>query len=150
MILRAVSAIAALALAAPAGAQDAAMVAEPQVPTGKFTTATEVRPVLQATRGTWVAVREWEGQDLIYVTHVLSWRCGLSRLRVAVNGGDLRDWPMPPCRDDSATPNAITPDDGPIYAAYPVGSVESVQVELVYDDLSTERAAFDRAAILIQ
>jgi len=137
---------ASLLLAAPAAAQD--YQAEPQVPTGKFTTAAEVKPIMAATKGAWVAVREFDGQDLVYVTHIMSWRCGLAGLRFAVNGGALEDWPLPPCDEASAQPGAI-PEDAVIYLRFPLGSVQSVEVELVYDDLTRETGAFPRAAVLM-
>ena len=131
--------------AAPGASQT--LEAEPQVPSGKFTTATEVRPILGATRGNWVAVRDWDGQDLLYVTHLWSWRCGLLAMRIGLNGAAPEDWPLPDCHLDSATPNAITPEDGLPYRSFPAGSVQSVTVELVYDDLGEETATFERAAI---
>lgn len=123
-------------------------VAEPQVATGKFTTALEVRPILAATRGNWVGVREYEGQDLVYVTHLLAWRCGLLRLRYAINDGPMQDWPLPPCQSDTAQPNAI-PQDARIYETHPLKSVRTITVELTYDDLATDQARFERGAVLI-
>lgn len=125
-----------------------AYVAEPQVPTGKFTTATEIKPIMGATRANWVALREYDGQDLLYVTHVLSWRCGLVGLRVSVNGAPMRDWPLPPCQEDTAQPNAI-PEEARIYETHPLGSVSSIAVEIVYDDLSRDSAEFERKAVLM-
>ncbi|MFC6640566.1 hypothetical protein [Sulfitobacter profundi] len=72
------------------------MVAEDQTPTGRFTTAAEVKPILNATRGNWIAVREYDGQDLVYVTHLWSWRCGLAAMAIAVNDAPMQNWPMPP------------------------------------------------------
>lgn len=123
-------------------------VAEVQTPTGKFTTAVEVKPILQATRGNWVAVREYEGQDLLYLTHLLSWRCGLLGVKVGINGGPMQDWPMPECQLDTAAPNAI-PADAQIYEAHPLGSVATVEVEITYDDLSTDTAQFERRQVLM-
>ena len=137
---------ASLLLAAPALAQEYR--ADPQVPTGRFTTALEIKPIMAATRGSWVAVREYDGQDLVYVTQIMSWRCGLAGLRFSVNGGALEDWPLPPCDDASAQPGVI-PEEAVIYRRYPLGSVESVEVELVYDDLTRETGAFPRAAVLM-
>ena len=101
---RAASTAEAPAISAQAQAQ---FEAEDQTPTGRFTTATEVKPILNATRANWVAIREYDGQDLLYLTHLLSWRCGLHQIRYAVNDGPLQSWPMPPCLLDSAQPNAI-------------------------------------------
>ncbi len=120
--------------------------AEPQDPTGRFTTAVEVRPILAMTRNNWVAVRDWDGRDLLYVTHILGWRCGLVALHVGINGAPAEAWPLPPCLEDTNAPNAIT-DDAVIYKSYPAGSIESVLVEITYDDLSTDRAEFERKTI---
>lgn len=132
-----------------APAPRAAMQAEEQVATGKFTTALEVKPILTATRGNWVAVRDWDGQDLLYVTHLMAWRCGLVALRVGVNGAVPEDWPLPPCHMDTATPNALTPEDGLPYRAFAAGSIQSITVEITYDDLTTDTAEFERKAVLM-
>lgn len=144
----------AIALGSGAGdrtgsAQVQSFAAEPQAASGRFTTATEVKPILTATRRNWVAVREFNGQDLLYATHVLSWRCGLHQMRYAVNGGAMQVWPLPPCHEDTNAPNAFTAGDGLPYAAFAPGSIESVEVELLYDDLSTDTASFARADILM-
>ncbi|NNE54224.1 MAG: hypothetical protein HKN30_17695 [Sulfitobacter sp.] len=120
------------------------LVAEPQVPAGKFLTATEVKPILNATKANWVAVREFNGQDLLYVTHLWSWRCGLAAMAISVNDEPLQNWPLPPCHADSATPNAITETDGQPYLTLRLGSVEKVSIQLVYDDLTMDAATFAR------
>lgn len=122
--------------------------AEPQVPTGKFTTATEIKPIMAATRANWVAIREYEGRDLIYFTHILSWRCGMVAVRYAINDGMMQDWPLPPCQSGTSTPNAIS-QDAKIYEAHPLSSIRSVTVEVIYDDLSRETARFERAEVLM-
>ena len=136
-------------LIAPVGAIAQALVAEDQTPTGRFLTATEVKPILGATRANWVAVREWDGQDLVYVTHIWSWRCGLAQMRVSVNGAAPEVWPLPPCHLDSAQPAAILDGDGLPYRAFPLKSVEALTVWLTYDDLSEDVATFNRAGVLV-
>jgi hypothetical protein len=121
---------------------------EDQTPTGNFTTAAEIKPIIEATRGNWVAVREYEGQDLLYLTHLLSWRCGMHEFRVGVNGQAMEAWQMPPCQSETATPNAIT-SDAVIYRSFPAGSINSVEVEILYDDLDTAAEAFARNQVLI-
>ena len=125
------------------------LVAEPQVATGHFTTALEVKPILSATRSNWVAVREWEMQDLIYVTHIWAWRCGLVQLEVSVNSGPFEIWPLPECHLDTSTPNAILEKDGLPYKTYAPNAVIEIAVRVTYDDLTTEMARFPRSAILL-
>ncbi|WP_421998655.1 hypothetical protein [Roseovarius confluentis] len=122
--------------------------AEDQTPTGKFTTATEIKPIVEATRGNWVAVREYDGQDWLYLTHLLSWRCGMHQMRVGVNGGTLEVWEMPACQTETATPNAIT-SETVLYRTFPPGSVDSVEIEILYDDLDTAAGAFGRKEVLM-
>lgn len=125
-----------------------ALQAEPQNVEGRFTTATEVRPILGATKGNWVAVREFNGQDLVYVTHLWSWRCGLVQIEFAVNGAPLEVWEMPPCQVDTAVPNAI-PNEALPYRAFPLGSVNDVSVRITYDDLGTEDGNWERRSVLM-
>ena len=134
-------------LAIPAAAQD--LVAEDQTPTGQFTTATEVKPIMEATRRSWVAVREYDGRDLVYVTHIFAWRCGMVQLKLGVNGAAPEIWPLPPCHLDTNAPNAVRPEDGDIYKRYPLKSVESIAVEITYDDLTTATAEYQRKEVLM-
>lgn len=134
---------------AASGAAQEAMVAEDQTPSGAFTTAGEVKPILQATQANWVALRDFNGQDLLYVTHLWSWRCGLKQLKVSINGGAFEDWSLPPCHLNSATPNAITEADGLPYRAFAAGSVVSVAAEVTYDDLSKGSGQWVRGEIMM-
>ncbi len=134
---------------APVPVAGSALVAEDQTPTGKFLTAGEVRPILTATRGNWIAIREWNGQDLVYVTHVWSWRCGLLQMEVSVNDGPAEIWDLPACREDSPQPTAILDEDGLPYRAFGSGSVQQVTVTLTYDDLSTDSVTFRRQDVLM-
>ncbi|MEW9919499.1 hypothetical protein AB2B41_07790 [Marimonas sp. MJW-29] len=141
-----------------AGAQDngfnmsvvpAGLVAEPQTPSGKFTTAAEVKPILSATKGNWVAVREYDGKDWLYVTHVWSWRCGLKAMAISVNDEAMQNWPLPPCHEQFTTPNAVLEDDGLPVLTFQPGSVETITIQIVYDDLSMDVGRFERGNVLI-
>ncbi len=123
-------------------------VAEDQTPTGKFLTAGEVRPILEATRTSWIGVREFDGQDLVYFTHLLSWRCGLYEVQYAINGGPAQVFPIPECPPDIE--NAMTiPEDTQILITQPLGSVKTVGVTLLYDDLGTDTVQYERSAVMI-
>ena len=135
--------------AAPADTAGAGFEPEEQVATGRFLTALEVRPILSATRASWVAVREFDGQDLLYFTQILSWRCGLHEIRFAVNGGAEEVFPAEPCYVDTNAPNAIRAEDVLPYLTYPPGSVAQVDVRLIYDDGTEATATFERRSILM-
>lgn len=130
-------------------APESKLTAEPQVPTGKFTTAVEIKPILGATRGNWIAVREYGGQDVLYVTHLWSWRCGLVQMKIGLNGAAPEVWDMPPCHEDQPAPNMIGETDGLPYRSFVLGSIEKIDVELTYDDLSVESHSYDRAGVLM-
>lgn len=133
-----------LAPSAPSG-----LVAEPQIPTGRFTTATEVKPILNATKANWIHVREFDGKDLLYVTHLWSWRCGLLQMRVGINGNTPEIWPLPPCHLDQQSPAAILEGDGLPYAEFGLGAVALIEIQITYDDLSTDSAKFNRNGMLV-
>jgi hypothetical protein len=117
----------------------------------QFTTAAEVGPILEATRANWVAVREYDGRDLVYFTQLLAWRCGLSEIRYGLNGAAPETvLPMEPCYEDEAQPNALKMDQGiEIYLTEPLQSVQSIDIMLKLDDGSESSASFARKAVLM-
>ena len=125
---------------------------EPQVPTGKFTTAIEVRPILDVTKANWAAVRLYNGQDLVYFTGLLSWRCGLWDIRYGINGeAPTQVFEMEPCYLDMAQPNALNDVVNFLpYITLPPESVSSLTVEIRFDDGTTDTATYERAQIQIQ
>lgn len=130
-------------------ASDPAAAAVAEVNMGKFTTAEEVRPILGMTKGNWVAVREFNGEDLLYFTHLESWRCGLTEIRFAVNGGDEAVWTTDPCYIEEPAPNAIKMENGHLpYTNFALGSIETVTVTVVYDDGAVETETFERKNIM--
>lgn len=133
--------------ATPADPANAPLVAEDQTPTGRMTTAAEVRPIMTMTRPQWVAVRAYDGKDLLYFTNLLAWRCGLAEISYAVNDGPLQVLDAEPCHIDDATPNALSLETVLPYVALPPGTVATVHVEVVYDDLTTDSADYDRSMI---
>ncbi len=136
------------ALAAGAALADTERTAEDQTPTGKFLTAGEVRPILEATKGGWIGVREFNGQDLVYFTHLVSWRCGLYEVLYTINGGEKEAFPIPECPPDIANAMAI-PEGTDVYISRALGSVDSVTVHLLYDDLGTDEVTFNRADVML-
>jgi hypothetical protein len=146
MINRLFMVLALALLAAPAAAD---FQAEDQTPSGKFTTAAEVKMILTATKPQWVAVRLYEGQDIVYFTQLLSWRCGLHQIKFSINGGPMQIYGMPPCHPELAAPNSLMGDEAlPIMGLSP-NSVQSLAVEILYDDLSTDSASYQRGQVLI-
>lgn len=130
-------ALAALAVPAAAPAQD-------------FTTSAEVKPILAMTKSSWVVLSSRGGQDLLYFTHLESWRCGIAEIRYSVNSAALdRVRETEPCYRGTAQPNALRLQGHLPYVAFPAGSVQSVTVELRYDDGSRDRIEVSRADILM-
>ncbi len=114
-----------------------------------FTTAAEIKPILDATRTNWIAVREYDGKDLLYFTHLLAWRCGLSEIRYGLNGAAAdKVWAMEPCYDTEPQPNALKIEGAEIYLTEPLGSIQTVSITVTYDDGTEASADFNRAAVM--
>lgn len=111
----------------------------------RFTTQEEVQPILEMTRANWIAVGTATGQDLLYFSHILGWRCGLSHLRYRVNGAaEMTDFEMEPCYTELMTPNSIR--ELP-FVAFGLNTLEEIEVELEFPDGQVMRETFPRAAI---
>ena len=121
-----------------------------QTPLGKFTTAAEVGPILEMTKANWAAVREYEGQDLVYFSQILSWLCGLKGAKFSINDAPLQDLELPDCHMKFTQPNVLI-DDEPLltYRRYELGSVQSVRVDLLLDALTVQSVTLNRENILI-
>lgn len=107
----------------------------------------QIRAILGATKGNWVAIRLYQGQDLLYFTHLESWRCGLEQVRFGINGA-VPDTLHQIAECDPANPYAV-PADHAIYAVFPPNSLSSVTVEVTYKDGVTATEVFERAAVAI-
>ncbi len=113
-----------------------------------FTTAAEVKPILLATKPAWIAVREFDGRDLLYFTNLLAWRCGVSEVLYSVNGGEPVQLEMEPCHEDTAQPNALLMEGILPYVTLPLASVEKVTVAVLFDDGSSEAETYQRKSVL--
>lgn len=119
------------------------------LPAQSQTTAADVKPILTMIKGMWVSVREYNGNDLLYFTMLESYRCGLDGVKYGINT-DVADqvWEQETCYVDEASPNAMKMEDGLPFISLDLGSVESVIVEITYDDGTTDTETYERAAIM--
>lgn len=115
-----------------------------------YTKAADVKPILEVTKPQWIAVREFDGQDLLYFTNLLSWRCGLSEIRYGLNGAPAETvLAMEPCHEGTNAPNALLMEKGELpYVTLDLGSVQTVSIIAVYDDDTKTTADYERLAIM--
>ncbi|WP_298261411.1 hypothetical protein [uncultured Litoreibacter sp.] len=114
-----------------------------------FTTSAGVKPVLELIRPQWIAIRPYEGQDLLYMTTLLTYRCGIEEIRYATNGADMQVWEGEPCHRDEAAPMALKMEDHLPYVVAPLDSLQTVSIELVFDDGSTLEHSYQRKDVQI-
>lgn len=115
-----------------------------------FTTAAEVRPILDMTKPQWIAVRPYDGKDLLYFTNLLAWRCGIAQIFYTVNGGAEAEFMAEPCYVDEPTPNALkaTTLDS-LLVTFAPDTIETVDVRVIYDDGAEDTAHYARADVQI-
>lgn len=122
----------------------------PVIVHGQMLDAAQIRPILNATKNSWVAVREWQGQDLVYFTHLLTWRCGLDKIQYSINTASAdKNWDFVPCDEAAANPMAL-PSQQKIYGRFDLNSVQSITVKITYDDGEQDMVTFERATVQIQ
>ena len=114
----------------------------------QFTTAEEVKPMLDFTRADWVSLREYNGDDQLLFTHILAWRCGIDRISYAVNDEKRQRLKVEPCYEGETRPNDFKDKDILPYVTFRKGAVKTVTVWLNYDDGSTDKEDYKRKAIL--
>ncbi|MGB0902652.1 hypothetical protein [Halocynthiibacter sp.] len=111
-----------------------------------FTTAGEVRPILTATRTSWVQLRERNGQDMLDFSQLGAWRCGLRTVHYRVNGGAEQQLEMENCYEGDLRPNAVR-DTAAWAISQAGGSVQNVDLRVTYDDGREDSVRLDRASI---
>lgn len=112
-----------------------------------FTTQAEVQPIIEMTRANWVAIGTATGRDLLYFTHLLSWRCGVEEIRYGLNGAAPETvLQMEQCHRDSNQPNAIR--DLP-FIGYGLDTIGAVTVLVAFADGTELVQEFARSEIRI-
>ena len=61
----------------------------------------------------------------------------------------MQVWPLPPCHEGTASPNAIIESDGLPYDTYGAGEIQTIKVELLLDDMSEASASYIRSDVLM-
>jgi hypothetical protein len=90
------------------------------------------KQVLPMTKASWIAFRDYDGRQLIYFTHLVAYRCGLSEIRYSLDSEALdQRFALPPC--DPQRPNEIPADFAP-YLTLPLGGARTVTVQPIYSD----------------
>ena len=115
----------------------------------QFTTADEVKPILEMTKGNWVALRKYNGNDLVYFTHLMSFRCGLDKISYGINGATETELPLEKCNTEYQQPNVMLDQSILPYITLPLGSVKSIAVTVTYDDGVTQSETIDASKVLI-
>lgn len=88
--------------------------------------------VLEFTRDNWVSLRDFNGRQLIYFTHLVAYRCGIDEVRYSINNDRLgRSFTLPPCTEKN--PNAIPAGYLP-YISLPPGTANEIYVQLTFSD----------------
>ncbi len=92
------------------------------------------KQILEMTKNNWVAFRDFNGRQLIYFTHLESWKCGILQVKYSINSEILDQfYLLQQC--DPNNPNAVTTDKP--YISLPLGTAQTIAVQVTYEDGST-------------
>ena len=105
----------------------------------------QIKPIVEMTKSSWVAVSVHMGQDLLYFTHLETWRCGIEAVHYGINGAAAETaYPILPC--DPENPNAIPADHLP-YLPFDANLIEEVTVSVTYMDGAVSEMSYARSEI---
>jgi len=91
----------------------------------------QIKPIVEMTKANWVAFRDWQGNQLIYFTHLEAWKCGIDYVFYGLDDGPLDElWTLEECNPKN--PNAVTKEKP--YLTFPANSVKQIRVQLIYPD----------------
>lgn len=83
----------------------------------------------------WVVFRNFNGQQLVYFTPLVTLHCRVTEIRYSINSPDLdQRFPLPACHP--ALPFSMPPEAGleDIALVLPEGTADKVAVQIVFDD----------------
>jgi len=87
--------------------------------------------ILDLTKASWAYFRDYNGRQLVYFTHLESYRCGISRVRYSLDSAALdKVWKLQPC--DPKAPHSITTNKP--YISLPLGTAKSITLQLTFKD----------------
>lgn len=96
-------------------------------------TAASTKQVMELTKGSWVQFRNYDGKQLLYFTHFVTWKCGIETVTFSLNDRSFwREFPLPDCNED--IPLQVDPTQDLVYLTYQLGTVKTVSVQLEYID----------------
>jgi len=91
----------------------------------------QLKKILHLTQNSWVSFRDFNGQQLIYFTHLEAYTCGIKEVRYSLNSNTLdKVWTLQPCVSDGIS--KITKDL--IMLHLPLGTAQSIDVQLTFTD----------------
>lgn len=91
----------------------------------------QIKSILELTKANWIVFRDWQGSELIYFTHLESWKCGIDKVLFGLNDGPVNViWELEACNPKQ--PNAVTKEKP--YLTMPANSVQQIRIQLIYAD----------------
>ena len=90
-----------------------------------------MKDILEMTRTSWLAFRDYDGRRLLYFTHLISSRCAIAEVRYGLDTmSPSQVYRMPPC--DKANPYAV-PSDAQIHIETPL-TTQFASIQIRYRD----------------
>lgn len=96
----------------------------------------QMKQILNMTQSSWVSFRDFNGNQLLYFTHLEMYTCGIKELRYSVNNDSLdKVYPLQTC--DPKAPMSLTKEKP--YLTFDLNTVKEVALQVTFiDDTKSE------------